>query len=72
MTGSPLAPGATYQHRRNQDVAMHVVKVQLLSPDYIMLRVRWWNVAYRCFCTEEADTVRVWRQDLDSWRQVEV
>jgi hypothetical protein len=69
---SPFITGATYQHRRNEDVAMHVVKVHYSDPDHTKLWVRWWNIGYQYFCTDVIDTVRVQPKDFDGWKRVEL
>lgn len=62
--------GGTYQHRRNEDVATHVAKVQYRGLGYVKLRVRWWNINYQCFCTEVIDTVCVKVKDFSNWKRV--
>lgn len=72
MTVRRFTPGAAYQHRRNQDVAMFVVKTPYRCAEYVKLRVRWWNIAYMCFCDERIDNVKVQTKDFDGWKRVEV
>lgn len=62
-----FVPFNVYKHRKNTDVAMLVLDVGPRAATHVNMKVRWWNIQYKCFCSSAVDSIQVKYSDMPDW-----
>lgn len=55
-----------YKHKNCRDVAMMPIRV-VQTPDYLVLKIQWFNVVNEPTTMNLSETVRIKHEDIPNW-----